>query len=206
MYGVRVDRFGAEHIIACAPECPLISTAVGYDQADYDRHVQNFQQSYQGNFTWSQYCELQENQPSFIQPGRPSGFYWYIFFNIVTIWLWNIFISWTNGTFMLDMYDLKCFKFELHLKIYIFMCLFRHIISVRFSVGTSVFHGKRHLKTAFHLPFSTFFPFNFPSACRFSVNNESRNDNENGIWFLGSHTKSLAQYIVNQAINYIVNN
>ena len=75
MYGVRVDRFGAEHIIACAPGCPLISTAVGYDQANYDRHVQNFQQSYQGNFTWSQYCELQENQPSFIQPGRPSGFY-----------------------------------------------------------------------------------------------------------------------------------
>ena len=90
--------------------------------------------------------------------GRPSGFYWYIFFNIVTIWLWNIFISWINGTFMLDMYVLKCFKFELHLKIYIFTCLFRHIISVRFSVDTSVFHGNWHLKTAFYLPISTIFP------------------------------------------------
>ena len=106
------------------------------------------------------------------------------FFYIVTIWLWNIFISWTNRTFMLDMYDLKCFKFELHLKIYIFMCLFRHIISVRFSVGTSVFHGNRHLKTAFYLPFSTIFPLEIPSAWRFSVNQEARNGNENDIFFL----------------------
>ena len=75
MYGVHVDRFGAEHIITCAQGCPLISEAVGYDQADYNRHVQNFRQSYQGNFTLSQYCELQENQPSFIQSGRPSGVY-----------------------------------------------------------------------------------------------------------------------------------
>ena len=42
MYDVRVDPFGAEHVITCASGCPLISEVVGYDQADYDRHVQNF--------------------------------------------------------------------------------------------------------------------------------------------------------------------
>ena len=72
MFGVRVDRFGAEHVISCAPGCPLISDAMGYDQADYDMHVQNFRQLYLGNFTWSQYCKLQVNQPSFIKLGRPS--------------------------------------------------------------------------------------------------------------------------------------
>ena len=74
-FGVCVDRFSVEHIIACATGCPLISDVMGYDQSDYHMHVQNFQQSYKRHFTWCQYRELHENQSSFIQPGRPSRFY-----------------------------------------------------------------------------------------------------------------------------------
>ena len=60
--------------------------------------------------------------------------------------------------------------------IYIYIILlFCHIISVRFSVVTSVFYRKQH----FICHFSHFFLFDFPSAWRFSVNQEARNGIEN---------------------------
>lgn len=76
--------------------------------------------------------------------------------------------------------------------VYIFNILC-NIISVRFSVGASVFCRKRHLKTVFHLPFSTIFPFDFSSAWRFSVNQEARNGNENNIFFPWKQPQKLNQ-------------